>query len=212
MTLIAALQAALSLCSYSATSEMITWLDKLRTCHHKRLLTLESLYVLLHRCSYKQDPPLRHQIREIMEAPNMAFSVKLNDATSLGKDMTPKVTRTTCQTLLTTFVNKGWLHLSSKHDASYSLSVRSLHELDGYLAQEFEDIVNECKCADCDEFVSLVSAPATLSNSVELDLGMSQGVGCKNSQCSTKMHLACFKRARRTTPSCPQCRTSVYNL
>lgn len=93
-----------------------------------------------------------------MEAPNSAFTVKFNDAVSLGRDVKPAMTKTAAQTLLTTLCSKGFLHKS--RESNFSLGVRALHELEAYLAQEFEEIVNEHQCASCDEFVSVVRVVA----------------------------------------------------
>lgn len=89
-----------------------------------------------------------------MEAPNRAFSIKFNDAVSLGKEIKPALAKSATQNLLASFVSKGWLHRSEA--SNFSLSVRSLHELESYIENEFEEVVDNCKCQDCGELVTLV--------------------------------------------------------
>lgn len=89
-----------------------------------------------------------------MEEPRSAFCIKFNDAISLAKDIKPPLSKTAAQTLLNALVHKGFLHKTA--DSNFTLAVRSLHELEAYLEQSFEDIVDDSKCASCDTFVSVV--------------------------------------------------------
>lgn len=109
------------------------------------------------------------------------------------------ITKSSAQTLLDTFVVRGWLLKSRQVAVSgtfvpyqldfrrgrYSLSSRTLLELQTYLKTNYEDDIHEC--------------------TICLEL-LTKGVGCYTLQCGARLHAHCYKRfARENRISCPSC-------
>jgi len=84
--------------------------------------------------------------------------------------------------VLGSFVAKGWLLKSPR--GRYSLSVRTLMELNTYLKETYPDEYTECTI--CME-------------------SLTRGVACITTNCKTRLHQHCFKKFRQRTPICPSC-------
>lgn len=89
-----------------------------------------------------------------MSASDYRYCISHRQACNAGANVTPAIKKQTAQVLLHSFVDKGWLAKSAK--GYYSLSVRSLQELETYLNEEFEEDLHECTV--CQEIVTVVSA------------------------------------------------------
>jgi len=119
-----------------------------------------------------------------MLAPRQSFSISSLAALREVSSIKPKsnMTKTQAEVVLASFMARGWLHKSSR--GRYSLSVRSLAELDSYLRTTYpEDFI---ECSVCNKI-------------------MTQGVACDNTDCTCYLHYHCFTNFRRRHSACLQC-------
>jgi len=123
-------------------------------------------------------------IEQIMLAPHESFSVSSLAALRELSAIKPKsnMSKTQAEIVLSSFVAKGWL-LKSKR-GRYSLSTRSLLELQSYLRTTYPDELQECTI--CLEIVT-------------------RGIACHTNNCKTRMHHHCFANFRRRHSACPSC-------
>ncbi|KAH7889285.1 Nse1 non-SMC component of SMC5-6 complex-domain-containing protein [Phlebopus sp. FC_14] len=123
-------------------------------------------------------------VEQIMLAPHEAYSVSSLAALREVNSLKANMTKTQAETVLASFVAKGWL-LKSKR-GRYSLSTRALLELLPYLKSNYADEFLECTI--CMEIVT-------------------RGVACNTPNCKARMHRHCFTklRARHARTQCPAC-------
>ncbi|KAG8771397.1 hypothetical protein FRC12_003642 [Ceratobasidium sp. 428] len=129
-------------------------------------------------------------VEQIVLSQNDAYSIPATAALREVSQLQGKgITKSEAEYLLSSFVAKGWL-LKSKR-GRYSLSSRSLVELQNYFRETYPDEYNEC--ASCME-------PVT------------KGVACRTENCASRMHTHCYTawvRARGDRAlECPQCKQS----
>ncbi|KAG9099621.1 hypothetical protein FS749_000809 [Ceratobasidium sp. UAMH 11750] len=129
-------------------------------------------------------------VEQIVLANNDAYSIPAMAALREVSQLQGKgITKSEAEHLLSSFVAKGWL-LKSKR-GRYSLSSRSLLELQTYLRETYPDEYNEC---------TYCMEPIT------------KGIACRTENCIYRMHTHCYTawvRARRDRPlECPQCKQS----
>ncbi|QRV85901.1 non-structural maintenance of chromosomes element 1 [Ceratobasidium sp. AG-Ba] len=129
-------------------------------------------------------------IEQIVLANNDAFSIPATAALREVSHLSGKsITKSEAEHLLSSFVAKGWL-LKSKR-GRYSLSSRSLLELQNYFRETYPEEYNEC---------TYCMEPIT------------KGIRCPTENCISRMHTHCYRtwcRARRDRPlECPQCKHS----
>ncbi|KZO89946.1 hypothetical protein CALVIDRAFT_543134 [Calocera viscosa TUFC12733] len=119
----------------------------------------------------------------IMLAPSESFSLSSIAAIKESANLPSKMTKTEAESTLNAFVSKGWLVKSKR--GRYSLSTRSLLELQTYLKTTFEDEVLDCTI--CMEMVT-------------------KGIACSTARCKTRMHMHCYDdyklKKRRVCPNC----------
>ncbi|KAH9951923.1 Nse1 non-SMC component of SMC5-6 complex-domain-containing protein [Amylocystis lapponica] len=121
-------------------------------------------------------------VEQIMLAPNESYCVSslaaLREASSLKSNMS----KTQAEVVLGSFVAKGWLTKSKR--GRYSLSTRTLLELQPYLKSTYPDEIIECTiCMDM----------------------VTRGIACYTANCKTRMHDRCFQTYRRHNQKCPTC-------
>jgi len=125
-----------------------------------------------------------------MTAPNETFCLSSLAALREVGNLAAKGTMTKAQAevVLQSLVTQGWL-LKSRH-GRYSLSPRTILELEPYLKSTFEDEV--LICASCDRIVT-------------------KGLSCFSPECRVRLHEHCYiarKNAVRSRPfKCPSCST-----
>ncbi|KAF9567521.1 hypothetical protein CPC08DRAFT_680722 [Agrocybe pediades] len=122
-------------------------------------------------------------VEQIMLAPHEAYSVSSLAALREINELKLSMTKSQGEILLASFVAKGWL-LKSKL-GRYSLSTRSLLELQPYLKSTYPDEILECTV--CMEILT-------------------RGLACYTPNCKVRMHHHCFARYRRSS-ECPSCST-----
>ncbi|KAK7466996.1 hypothetical protein VKT23_004059 [Stygiomarasmius scandens] len=124
-------------------------------------------------------------VDQIMLARNEAFSLSSMAALREVSNIKPKsnMTKTQAETVLASFVAKGWL-LRSKR-GRYSLSTRTLLELYPYLKSTYGDEL--LYCTICHEVVT-------------------KGMGCHRPNCQVRLHFHCFNLYRRRNSACPTCK------
>ncbi|KAF5315920.1 hypothetical protein D9611_004625 [Ephemerocybe angulata] len=127
---------------------------------------------------------LKAVIEQIMFAPNEAFSVSSMAAL---RETKMNMTKAQAETLLSTFVAKGWLTKSKR--GRYALAVRSTLELLPYLQSNYAEEFLECTI--CHMF-------------------MTRGIACINTRCNIRMHHHCAARYMklRNGNACPTCTTA----
>ncbi|PIL24101.1 hypothetical protein GSI_13853 [Ganoderma sinense ZZ0214-1] len=118
-----------------------------------------------------------------MLAPNEAFCVSSLAALREVNSLKSSMTKTVAEATLNSFVAKGWLMKSRR--GRYSLSTRTVLELQTYLRTTYENEVIECTI--CMELVT-------------------RGTGCFTPHCKTRMHTHCFNHYRRRNNACPSCK------
>ncbi|EJU05410.1 hypothetical protein DACRYDRAFT_92739 [Dacryopinax primogenitus] len=118
----------------------------------------------------------------IMLAPSESFSLSSIAAIKESTNLPSKMTKTEAESTLNAFVSKGWL-LRSKR-GRYSLSTRSILELQNYLKSTFEDEVLECTI--CMEICT-------------------KGIACSIARCKTRMHTHCYENYKMLHRHCPTC-------
>ncbi|KAF8902062.1 hypothetical protein CPB84DRAFT_1776495 [Gymnopilus junonius] len=117
-----------------------------------------------------------------MFAPHEAYSVSSIAALRELSAAKVSMTKSQAEVVLASFVSKGWL-LKSKR-GRYSLSARSILELQPYLKTTYPDEIIECTIC------------------MEL---MTRGVACHTPNCKTRLHFHCFATYRRRHQACPSC-------
>ncbi|KAH9001205.1 Nse1 non-SMC component of SMC5-6 complex-domain-containing protein [Lactarius akahatsu] len=125
----------------------------------------------------------RALVEQIMLAPNYSYSISSLAALREVNALTSPMTKTQAESVLASFVAKGWL-LKSKY-GRFSLSSRSLLELQPYLKSTYPDEILECTI--CFEILTL-------------------GHACPKANCGVGMHNACYDTYRRSVGGkCPKC-------
>ncbi|KAF9453211.1 hypothetical protein P691DRAFT_695193, partial [Macrolepiota fuliginosa MF-IS2] len=121
-------------------------------------------------------------VEQIMLAPRHKYSVSSFVALREVSMIKPKsnITKSQAEAVLTTFVARGWL-VKSK-DGRYSLSGRSLLELQPYLQTNYADQIITCSL--CEEILTT-------------------GIACSHEDCKCRMHPHCFKRYSRARTNGP---------
>ncbi|KAI9632787.1 uncharacterized protein MKK02DRAFT_41099 [Dioszegia hungarica] len=114
-----------------------------------------------------------------------ANSINHFQALSLTSGLPGQLTKSAGDTLLSTFVARGWLAKSVKR-GRYSLAPRAIMELDNWLLAEHEEYIQ--KCGRCSKTVL-------------------SGVICANSECESHIHKTCYTLLMTgRTPACPVCK------
>ncbi|KAI0256768.1 Nse1 non-SMC component of SMC5-6 complex-domain-containing protein, partial [Lactifluus subvellereus] len=121
-------------------------------------------------------------IEQIMLSPNSSYSISSLAALREVNTLTSPMTKTQAESVLASFVAKGWLLKSKK--GRFSLSPRALLELQPYLKSTYPDEVVDCTI--CLEILT-------------------RGHACPRSNCKVRMHDACYERYRRSSGKCPTC-------
>ncbi|KAH9079476.1 hypothetical protein EDB83DRAFT_2503914 [Lactarius deliciosus] len=124
----------------------------------------------------------RALVEQIMLAPNNSYSISSLAALREVNALTSPMTKTQAESVLASFVAKGWLSKSKK--GRFSLSSRSLLELQPYLKSTYPDEILECTI--CFEIIT-------------------RGHACPKAKCGVGMHHACYDTYRRSVGKCPQC-------
>ncbi|KAI0709359.1 Nse1 non-SMC component of SMC5-6 complex-domain-containing protein [Earliella scabrosa] len=122
-------------------------------------------------------------VEQIMLAPNESFCVSSLAALREVNSLKSSMTKSQAEATLTSFVAKGWLMKSRR--GRYTLSTRTVMELQSYLRSTYESEVIECTI--CMEIVT-------------------RGVACYTPQCKTRLHTHCFTNYRRRNHNCPACK------
>ncbi|KAI0831418.1 Nse1 non-SMC component of SMC5-6 complex-domain-containing protein [Trametes gibbosa] len=144
-------------------------------------------------------------LEQIMLAPSESFCVSSLAALREVNSLKANMTKSQAETTLGSFVARGWL-LKSKcvppHPSfptynvmrasdyrlgRYSLSTRTILELQTYLRNTYESEVLDCTI--CMELVT-------------------RGIACYTNQCKTRMHTHCFNNYKRRHHLCPTCNQS----
>ncbi|KAI0780812.1 Nse1 non-SMC component of SMC5-6 complex-domain-containing protein [Trametes elegans] len=131
-------------------------------------------------------------LEQIMLAPNESFCVSSLAALREVNSLKSSMTKSQAEATLNSFVAKGWL-LKSRA-GRFSLSTRTILELQQYLRNAYEGEILECTI--CLELVT-------------------RGIGCFTPQCKTRLHTHCFSNYKRRHGQCPSCKqnwTSDGNL
>jgi len=121
-------------------------------------------------------------VDQIIVASSQSYSISAMTALLQVNGLKPPMTKTQAESVLANFVAKGWLLKSER--GRFSLSSRSLLELQPYLKSTYEDDIHECTV--CYELVT-------------------KGVGCYTSQCGARLHGHCYKQFPRENVVCPSC-------
>ncbi|KAI0362237.1 hypothetical protein OH77DRAFT_32714 [Trametes cingulata] len=124
-------------------------------------------------------------LEQIMLAPNESFCVSSLAALREVNSLKSNMTKSQAEATLGSFVAKGWLLKSRR--GRYSLSTRTILELQTYLRNTYENEILECTI--CMELVT-------------------RGVACFTPQCKTRMHTHCFNNYKRRNHKCPSCNQS----
>ncbi|TFY70411.1 hypothetical protein EVG20_g2601 [Dentipellis fragilis] len=121
-------------------------------------------------------------IEQIMLAPNHSYSLSSLAALREVNGLKSSMTKTQAENVLSSFVAKGWLYKSKR--GRYSLSIRTILELQPYLKSTYADEMLDCTI--CLEFVT-------------------RGIKCYTNNCGTQLHDHCFEAYRKTKTKCPTC-------
>ncbi|KAI8998532.1 Nse1 non-SMC component of SMC5-6 complex-domain-containing protein [Trametes punicea] len=124
-------------------------------------------------------------LEQIMLAPNESYCVSSLAALREVNSLKSNMTKSQAEATLSSFVAKGWLLKSRR--GRYSLSTRTILELQTYLRNTYESEILECTI--CMEIVT-------------------RGMACFTSQCKTRMHTHCFNNYKRRHHQCPTCKES----
>ncbi|VDB82804.1 unnamed protein product [Peniophora sp. CBMAI 1063] len=120
-------------------------------------------------------------VEEIVLAPNNAYSI--SSIAAMRDPVKPaNMTKAAAETVLASFVARGWLVKSRK--GRYSLSARSLLELQAYLKTTYAEDLLEC--------------------TICLEL-LTKGVGCPTQACKVWMHAHCYDKYKKRSSKCPSC-------
>jgi hypothetical protein len=121
----------------------------------------------------------RALVEQIMLAPNSSYSISSLAALREVNALTSPMTKTQAESVLASFVAKGWLLKSKK--GRFSLSPRSLLELQPYLKSTYPEEVLDCVI--CLEILT-------------------RGYACPRADCKVRMHNACYDAYRRSNSKC----------
>ncbi|KAF9532248.1 Nse1 non-SMC component of SMC5-6 complex-domain-containing protein [Crepidotus variabilis] len=123
-------------------------------------------------------------VEQIMLASREAYSVSSLAALRELTFAKINMTKSHGEIVLASFVSKGWLMKSIR--GRYSLSTRSLLELQPYLKSNYSEELRECTL--CMEILT-------------------RGIACPTANCNTRLHFHCFKnyRQRQGRKNCPSC-------
>lgn len=121
-------------------------------------------------------------LEQIMLAPNESFCVSSLAALREVGHLKISMTKTQAEHVLASFVTRGWLIKSKK--GRYSLSTRSILELQPYLRSTYPDEVLECTI--CMEMVT-------------------SGYACPTQACKIRLHTHCYTNYRKVHANCPAC-------
>ncbi|KAI9065164.1 hypothetical protein FKP32DRAFT_1665603 [Trametes sanguinea] len=124
-------------------------------------------------------------LEQIMLAPNESYCVSSLAALREVNSLKSNMTKSQAEATLNSFVAKGWLLKSRK--GRYSLSTRTILELQAYLRTTYEHEIVECTI--CFELVT-------------------RGIACYTPQCKARMHTHCFNNYKRRNRQCPSCKES----
>ncbi|TFY81763.1 hypothetical protein EWM64_g2245 [Hericium alpestre] len=123
-------------------------------------------------------------VEQIMLAPNYSYSISSMAALREVNSLKSNMTKTQAENVLASFVAKGWLLKPKK--GRYSLSTRTLLELQPYIRQTYPD--EKLECTVCMEIVT-------------------RGTRCYTSNCKIQLHGHCMTAYRKTHSKCPSCNT-----
>ncbi|KAI0065436.1 hypothetical protein BV25DRAFT_1880277 [Artomyces pyxidatus] len=121
-------------------------------------------------------------VEQIMLAPNASYSISSLAALRESSTLKSAMSKTQAETVLASFVTKGWLHKSLK--GRYSLATRTLLELLPYLKSTYPDEILECVI--CYEILT-------------------RGKGCYTPNCNVRIHDHCHTKYRQGNSKCPSC-------
>ncbi|KAI0050930.1 hypothetical protein FA95DRAFT_1580992 [Auriscalpium vulgare] len=131
-------------------------------------------------------------LEQIVLAPNRAYSVSSLAALREVNQLKSSMSKTQAEAVLASFVAKGWLLKSQK--GRYSLSTRTLLELNPYLTSTYGEEIGECTV--CNEMTT-------------------KGRGCYTPNCKGLMHDHCYKKyvdmKNKLCPACQQDWSSETN-
>ncbi|KAJ6496618.1 Nse1 non-SMC component of SMC5-6 complex-domain-containing protein [Mycena vitilis] len=125
-------------------------------------------------------------VEQIMLAPRESFSMSSLAALREISALKPKsnMSKTQAEVVLGSFVAKGWL-LKSKR-GRYSLSTRTLLELEPYLKSTYPEEIIECVI--CSEI-------------------MTKGVACPTANCKVRIHYHCYTKWMVRNHQCTTCKS-----
>ncbi|KAF8478618.1 Nse1 non-SMC component of SMC5-6 complex-domain-containing protein [Russula ochroleuca] len=124
----------------------------------------------------------RALVEQIMLAPNSSYSISSLAALREVNALTSPMSKTQAESVLASFVAKGWLLKSKK--GRFSLSPRALLELQPYLKSTYPDEILDCTI--CFEILT-------------------RGHACPRAKCRVRMHNPCYETYRRSNSKCPAC-------
>ncbi|OCH95004.1 hypothetical protein OBBRIDRAFT_746510 [Obba rivulosa] len=124
-------------------------------------------------------------VEQIMLAPNESYCVSSLAALREVNSLKTNMTKAQAEVVLGSFVTRGWLLKSKK--GRYSLSIRSLMELQDYLKNNYPEEIFECTI--CSEVIT-------------------RGIRCYSPNCQSRMHHHCYNLYKAGKHVCPTCGTS----
>ncbi|KIJ44016.1 hypothetical protein M422DRAFT_83866, partial [Sphaerobolus stellatus SS14] len=129
----------------------------------------------------------RALVEQIILASSESYSISSMTALREVSNLKSSMTKGQAEVVLSNFVANGWLLKSPR--GRFSLSTRTLVELQTYLKNNYEENLNECTV--CFEFVT-------------------KGVGCYTVNCAARLHNHCFATLTQSnnTRACPSCKVS----
>lgn len=156
-----------------------------------------------------------------MLAPNESFCVSSLAALREVTHLKTSMTKTQAETVLGSFVARGWLLKSqcvlslpviipwymliiSYRKGRYSLSTRTILELQQYLRSTYPDEVIDCTI--CME-VRHRSLPLPSPSHLISPQMVTSGYSCPTQACKSRLHAHCYKNYRKIQSSCPTCNT-----
>lgn len=116
-------------------------------------------------------------VADIFTAPGNAYSLSSTNALDLGRDLDPEMPATKADAVCKKLVRQGWLR---ERSGCYSLTPRSLLELQSYLRSAHEEYVHMCTV--CKDIVTC-------------------GLACSTPDCGTYIHAHCRLRFEAAMPS-----------
>ncbi|CAG8487301.1 12089_t:CDS:10 [Ambispora gerdemannii] len=128
----------------------------------------------------------RALIEMIINADDETYSVSATTAIKESSKLKPSMTRIAAERALKRFVDDKWLMKTSA--GRYSLTQRTILELQNYLKDQYDESIHECTL--CYDIVT-------------------KGQRCSVEKCSTRLHHHCARRMFQTKPQserkCPTC-------